>query len=117
MGRTERLAPAGCRNQPSALLLLTGSAAAALHLLALDDLGSVPLGGYQLSRRAIDAALLHQTYILPALYLRGPDALKVMQSIAVNGWSNWLCAPAARCSLSLVAAGRWTTSVRSGCGM
>lgn len=29
-----------------------------LHLLALDDLGSVPMGGYQLSRRALDAALL-----------------------------------------------------------
>lgn len=30
-----------------------------LYLLALDDLGSVPLGGYQLSRRALEAALLH----------------------------------------------------------
>ena len=29
-----------------------------LHLLSLDDLGSVPTGGYQLSRRALDAALI-----------------------------------------------------------
>ncbi|MEC9342484.1 MAG: aminomethyl transferase family protein [Pseudomonadota bacterium] len=35
------------------------------------------------------AALLHQTYILPALYLKGPDALKLLQSIAVNGFSNY----------------------------
>ena len=29
-----------------------------LHLLSMDDLGSVPLGGYQFSRHAIEAALL-----------------------------------------------------------
>ncbi|MWB78275.1 aminomethyl transferase family protein [Pseudooceanicola sp. 216_PA32_1] len=35
------------------------------------------------------AALLHQTYILPALYLKGPDALKLLSRIAVNGFANY----------------------------
>lgn len=34
---------------------------ARLHLLTLDDLGSVPTGGYQISRAAIDEALLAET--------------------------------------------------------
>lgn len=29
-----------------------------LHLLSMDDLGSIPLGGYQFSRRAVEAAML-----------------------------------------------------------
>ncbi len=36
-----------------------------LHLLALDDLGSVPLGGYQLSRHAIETALTQATLGTP----------------------------------------------------
>jgi len=32
-----------------------------LHLLSLDDLGSVPMGGYQFSRRALESALLAET--------------------------------------------------------
>ena len=65
-----------------------------LHLLALDDLGSVPLGGYQLSRRAIDAALLHETAVagLPEepvhALLRARDSGDSSAAMA-RGW-DWL---------------------------
>ncbi len=38
-----------------------------LHLLSLDDLGSVPLGGYQFSRRAIETALLGEPEVIAGL--------------------------------------------------
>lgn len=38
-----------------------------LHLLSLDDLGSVPMGGYQLSRRALDAALMEHPQVAEAV--------------------------------------------------
>lgn len=68
---------------------------AQLHLLALDDLGSVPLGGYQLSRQAIDAALLHQAPVagidteepVHAL-LRARDSADSRAALA-RGW-DWL---------------------------
>lgn len=36
---------------------------ARLHLLALDDLGSIPNGGYQISRRAVEAAMVDEAQI------------------------------------------------------
>ncbi|WP_323037386.1 cellulose biosynthesis cyclic di-GMP-binding regulatory protein BcsB [Pararhodobacter sp.] len=38
-----------------------------LHLLSMDDLGSVPLGGYQFSRQAIEAALMSEPAAIAGL--------------------------------------------------
>jgi len=69
---------------------------ARLHLLAIDDLGSIPTGGYQISRAAIEAAMLNDTP-LAASPLDAPSGhalLRVQErgestAVLARGW-DWL---------------------------
>ncbi|WP_370226709.1 cellulose biosynthesis cyclic di-GMP-binding regulatory protein BcsB [Pararhodobacter marinus] len=68
-----------------------------LHLLALDDLGTVPMGGYQLNRQAIDAALMPDTTITDFApqtapehaLLRFRDQTEQNTALLSRGWE-WL---------------------------
>ncbi|MFN4099624.1 MAG: cellulose biosynthesis cyclic di-GMP-binding regulatory protein BcsB [Pararhodobacter sp.] len=68
---------------------------AQLHLLALDDLGSVPMGGYQLNRAAFDAALMPQPQgAAPVAAEPGHALMRIRErtdstAALSRGW-NWL---------------------------
>jgi hypothetical protein len=68
-----------------------------LHLLSLDDLGSVPMGGYEFSRRAVETVLVEDSVEIAGITAREPQENRLLNitdrgsstAVLSRGWQ-WL---------------------------